>query len=399
MAILAEHEDQMNRVIIVGASVAGVGLASELRQLGFRGDIVLIDAQRRLPYDRPPLSKSFLLSETQTDAIQFFPDEYYRDQSIELRLGARVVSLDPGHRTVELETGERIAGDVVVVASGARARQFPCSDPETTIWTVREADDAIALRKHLVAGARLGLIGGGFIGAEIASSARELGLRVTIFEAAALPFHHIVGPEIATRLSTLHNDAAVKLICGSPIGAVQKQGDTFLIDTKDGVRHVFDVVVAGLGSLPNVEWLSGSGIGLDGGVVCDECGRTSVEGVFAVGDVARWYNPSKGIHIREEHWTSARVQARIVAQQIAGTKPDPWSNSVPYFWSDMYGKRIQVLGRPNAADNVRIVYENFERGAFVAEYWRGDQLAGVAGCNAAAKTMRYLARLAEPAPN
>src|ERR1700730_10102923 len=234
----------IRRVAVLGASVAGVGAVTELRQVGLAGEIVLIDSQPHLPYDRPPLSKSFLLEAQPLGSICFYAAEHYSSLGVDLRLGASVNGLDAANRVVQLGNGERIEADAIVIATGARARLFPAADKAARIWTIREADDASEFRKHLVRGSRLGVIGGGFIGAEIASSARKLGLDVAIFEAAALPFQHIVGPEIAARLAKLHRDAGVELHCNAPISAVRHVDGKHVIDVRDGGSHIVDIVVA-----------------------------------------------------------------------------------------------------------------------------------------------------------
>ena len=257
------------------------------------------------------------------------------------------------------------------------------------IWTMQTGSV-----HRLQRGKRLAVIGGGFIGAEVASSARSLGLDVVVVEAAKLPFERILGNEIATRVANLHSSAGVELICGVGVDRIEDADGRRRLVLADGRRVEADVVVAGLGSLPNLEWLASSGLALANGVVCDHQGRTNARGIFAAGDVAAWLNPLTGSHERHEHWTAAREQSRIVAQVVAQATTTFWSAFVPYFWSDLYGVRLQLLGTARGADQTRIVHEDPARRAFVAEYHRCGQLIGVAGCNAGAKTMRYMSRLA-----
>lgn len=382
-------------VLIVGASVAGVGAANELRRCGFAGDIVLADAQPHLPYDRPPLSKGALADgETQT---RFHGADHYDAQAIRLHLGDAAKALDIGTRTITFASGDTISADAIILATGVRARRLPASVAAGDIHVIRDLDDAARLRPLLVPGKRLALIGGGFIGAEVAATAAKLGVETVIFEMEELPLSRILGLEVARRLASLHAGAGVLLVCGSPVASIEEQGDATEIRLNNGEIHRADIVVAGLGAVPNIEWLAESGLALGDGILCDAEGRTSAESIYAAGDVAAWLDREAGIPVRHEHWTAAKEQGRIVAQRIAGAQEAHWSSFLPYFWSDMHGKRVQLLGSADGATEIRFVFENSETGAFVAEYHRGDRLIGVAGCGAAAKVMRYAAELAPQA--
>jgi 3-phenylpropionate/trans-cinnamate dioxygenase ferredoxin reductase subunit len=386
-----------NSVLIVGASVAGVGAANELRRGGFRGAVTLVDSQSHLPYDRPPLSKAGLLDPS-AKGFHFHDEDYYDQAQIELRLGIGVRSLDPAMHAVALENGEQLHADVVLIATGARARPFPASGNTGYIHLLRDFDDAVALRAVLKGGTRLAIIGGGFIGAEVASSAADLGVNVVLIEAGTLPFERVLGTKIAQRLAAFHAERGVELKCGNAVTNIET--------TASGIRELTlsngevveaDVVLAGLGSLPNVEWLQSSGLALANGVVCDEHGNSSHGGVYAAGDVAAWLAVRTGAHERHEHWTAAREQGRIVAQRIMGTHDSSWSEFVPYFWSDFCGKRLQFLGTTKGATAVEYVFEDHIKNSFVAEYRAEGRLIGVAGCNAGARTMRYAAQLTEAA--
>jgi 3-phenylpropionate/trans-cinnamate dioxygenase ferredoxin reductase component len=381
-------------VLIVGASVAGVGAASELRRCGFSGRIMLVDAALHLPYDRPPLSKAVLQSAPALSEIHFHDSEYYAKAGIDLVLGKIACELDLDARSVLFSSGERLAADCIIIATGARARPFPVDRSMAPVQLLRDLDDANRLRAQLQRGKRLAVIGGGFIGAEVASSARSLGLDVVVVEAAKLPFERALGNEIAARVANLHYSAGVELICGVAVDRIEGVDSRRRLVLADGRRIEADIVVAGLGSLPNVEWLASTGLTLAKGVVCDHEGRTNARGIFAAGDVAVWLNPLTGSHERHEHWTAAREQSRIVAQIIAEAATTSWSAFVPYFWSDLHGVRLQLLGTAQGADQTRIVHEDPDRRAFVAEYHKSGELIGVAGCNAGAKTMRYMSQLA-----
>ena len=380
-------------VVIVGASVAGVGAATELRRCGFEGRIVLVDGQPHAPYDRPPLSKAILTGEVGPDAIGLGTPQELDDQRIELRLGVPVTALDAGARRVTLADGTTLDADFIVIATGARARVLPAACACEGVITVRDLDDGLRLKQAMASAKHVAVIGGGFIGAEVASSARQLGLQATVFECEALPFLRVLGPAVAQRLVDLHQAAGVTVKTGVRVEQVAREGECFELRLSDGSVHMADAVVAGLGALPNIEFLEGSGLQVGDGVICDAWGRTSHAGVFSAGDVANWAPVVEGARHRDEHWTSAREHARIVAHTICGQTGPVWAEYVPYFWSDMHGKRIQALGTPQQADEVRFVFEDETKGAFLAEYLRSGQLVGVAGCNAAGRLMKYRARL------
>jgi 3-phenylpropionate/trans-cinnamate dioxygenase ferredoxin reductase component len=381
-------------VLIVGASVAGVGAANELRRCGFAGKISLVDAQVRLPYDRPPLSKAALRDEP--TALQFHEREYYAKARIDLHLGCAAEILCVDDRELVLQSGNRLKADAIVIATGARARPFPPHRCNGNVHLIRDLDDALRLRGLLKPGKHLAVIGAGFIGAEVASTASSLGLKVTLIEAAGLPFVRVFGYEIAARIAKLHSDAGVELVCGVGVERIETSVVGQRLCLGDGRFVEADIVVAGLGSLPNLEWLERSALKLENGIVCDERGSTGMPGIYAAGDVASWMNPCTGDHERHEHWTAAREQGRIVAQSISGVAENSWDEFVPYFWSDMHGVRIQLLGTAAGADDVRIVHEDTEGKAFVAELRKAGDLIGVVGANAAARTMRYGPRLARP---
>jgi NADPH-dependent 2,4-dienoyl-CoA reductase/sulfur reductase-like enzyme len=384
----------MDSVLIVGASVAGVGAANELRRCGFAGRIDLVDSQRHRPYDRPPLSKAALQGGVEIPDLQFHDQDHYILTNIDLNLGSAALKLDPGARAVDLASGERLTADCIIIATGARARPFPVERAAGPVHLLRDLDDAVRLRAALQRGKRLVVIGGGFIGAEVASSARSLGLDVVLIEAARLPFERILGGEIAARLADLHVRSGVELLCGAAVDSIEAIGECQRVVLADGRSVDADIVVAGLGSLPNVEWLADSRLQLSNGIVCDTQGRTGVAGIFAAGDAAAWLDPFTGMHERHEHWTAAREQARVVAQAITGEIMTPWREFVPYFWSDLHGVRLQMLGFAHGADDIQIVHDDQKKCAFIAEYRCSGELTGVVGCNAGAKTMRYGSKLA-----
>jgi NADPH-dependent 2,4-dienoyl-CoA reductase/sulfur reductase-like enzyme len=382
--------------LIVGGSVAGIAVAEELRSLGDTGSILIVEAQPHLPYDRPPLSKGMLTGATAADELAFHDAAYYFEQRIEVRVGTRAAALEAAARTVEFNTGERVQARRIVLATGAHAR--PLAIPGVArVHLIRERDDAVALRGALKPARQLVVVGGGFIGAEVASSATALGILTTIVELAPQPFAAIVGPAVAGLMLELHHRAGVDVRCGVAVERGTTIGDSLELQLTDGGRISADVVAAGLGAIPSVDWLARSGLSIDDGIVCDESGRTSSSGVFAVGDAARWEGDGARGR-RHEHWTSAREQARIVAHAIAGEDAPRWAEVVPYVWSDQHGRRVQIIGAPADADQVEVVKHNPETGAFLALYGRERRLVAAVGCNQAGAITRHRPKVAAEAP-
>jgi 3-phenylpropionate/trans-cinnamate dioxygenase ferredoxin reductase component len=368
--------------LIVGGSVAGVALAEELRRFGDTGSVVVVESQPHLPYDRPPLSKGVLTGATDEDELAFHDAAYYASHQITVRPGIKANALDAAARIVELDTGERVAARRVVLATGAHAR--PLVIPGVPrVHLIRERDDAIALRDALRAAHRLVVVGGGFIGAEVASSATTLGIATTIVELGSRPFESSLGPVVAELMLDLHRGAGVDVRCDVAVARGERAGDVLELELTDGRRLAAEVVVAGLGAIPTIDWLATSGIAIDDGIVCDESGRTSMPGVFAVGDAARWRGGGPRQGRRHEHWTSAREQARVVAQAITGHTGPRWADAVPYVWSDQHGKRVQLIGVLADADVVEVVKRDDESGAFLALYGREGRLVAAVGCNQA----------------
>jgi NADPH-dependent 2,4-dienoyl-CoA reductase/sulfur reductase-like enzyme len=316
-------------VAVVGASLAGLSSVRALRSQGFDGRLVVIGDEPHRPYDRPPLSKEFLAGKVTAPDIALEADD--EDLQAEWLLGVRAERLDLAERSVLLGDGTRVQADGVVVATGANARVLPGTDGLTGIHTLRTLDDALALRAELEPGRRLVVIGAGFIGAEVASTARALGLDVTVVEAMETPLAGPLGAEMGDVVGSLHADHGVRLLCGVGVrrftGASRVDG----IELADGRRLPADLVLVGVGAHPNVEWLHGSGLGLGNGILCDSGGLTSVPGVVAVGDCAAWYDRRIGRHHRVEHWTGAldrpkRAVATLLSGDSSGrTLPRPTS--------------------------------------------------------------------------
>ena len=334
--------DRRMRTVIVGGSLGGVRTAANLREAGYAGAVVLVEAEAGLPYDRPPLSKDVLAGGRTRQDIALTSSEDLTEFDIGLVGGVGATGLDLAERAVELSDGSILGFDHLVIATGAAPRRLPHDSAHVAY--LRTFDDAERIRASFEAGCRLVVIGGGFIGAEVAAAARARGLPVTVLEAAPVPLARVLGTDIGRLLGGVHVEHGVDLRCGVQVVGIEDDGDAAVVHLADGTAVPADLVVVGIGATPNVEWLAGSGLTLDDGVVCDEtCQAVGAPGVYAVGDVARWWNPRYAALMRVEHWTNAVEQAQAVADAITGT-PRPYGH-VPYVWSKQYGHMIQVMGR------------------------------------------------------
>lgn len=387
-------------VVIVGSSIAGVSAADVLRERGFTGRVIVIGSEDRLPYDRPPLTKGLLTGKVTAAAIALHNVEHYVQQNIELVLGSAAVALDPKGPAVQLADGRVIPGDCVIIATGAtacRLRGSPGSDDG--VFTVRDLDDGLKLRSSLLAASNVAVIGGGFIGAEVASSAAELGRSVTIVEAEHLPLLGRLGPAVAAALNAAHLANGVDVRTDTLAQQIFSVDSRHRVAVSPGAPVDADLVVVGLGVTPNTEWLAGSGVKIDDGVICDEFGRTSVTNVYAIGDVAAWRDPRSGRFQRIEHWTNAKEQARLVASNlVAGDAPQRAHEPVPYVWSDQHGHRLQVLGWPDGGDETVVVHGALDAPSFVVLYVRDEHVSGAAGRDAVAQMARLRKAVAESAP-
>jgi NADPH-dependent 2,4-dienoyl-CoA reductase/sulfur reductase-like enzyme len=372
----------LRAVTVVGASLAGLYAAQALRAQGFDGDLVVVGDELHRPYDRPPLSKAFLKGELDETGLWLEdPDD---DLRIDWRLGSRAVSLAASTAEVVLADGERLRSDGVVIATGARARRLPGAGELAGVHVLRTLDDALALRKELVPGARLVVIGAGFIGGEVAATAKALGLEVTIVETMPTPLAGPLGVQMGAVVSGLHERHGVRLRCGVGVAGLRGTDHVEAVELADGSVIAADVVVAGIGAVPNVEWLAGSGVQLGNGVECDAHGRTTLPGVVAVGDCAAWHEPRLGRTHRVEHWTGAMERPAIAVSSLlqgADRAAAETLVKVPYFWSDQYDVRIQFAGHSGEADAVTVEEGSVEEGNPLAVYRRDGIPVAVLGIN------------------
>jgi NADPH-dependent 2,4-dienoyl-CoA reductase/sulfur reductase-like enzyme len=375
-------------VVIVGASVAGVRTAEALRRRGFGGRVTLIGAEPRLPYDRPPLSKAFLAGRATEDDLPLLDADRLDRLELDLRLGERAAALDPPARTVRLASGEPVPFGTAVIATGSVPRRLPALDGWPGVHVLRTLDDAIAIRAALIAGARVAVVGGGFIGAEVASCARALGLDVTIIDPVPAMMARGLGPVLGQVLAGRHADHGVVLRLGRSVVRAEGTGRVERLLLDDGRTVDADLVVVGVGADPAVGWLAGSGLAVDGGLCCDACLRArGTDAVYAVGDVARWPSARYRGPLRLEHWTNAGEAALAVAAAITGTAApfDP----LPYVWSDQLGVRIQVFGQVGPRDEVVYVAGGPDTAEFVAAAGRDGALHAVVAVGARRAALRW----------
>lgn len=388
----------MKSVAVIGASLAGFSAARALRGQGFDGELTVVGGENRRPYDRPPLSKEFLAGAIGEDALALEADD--DDLNAQWLLGVHATRLDAAAGAVQLDNGATIHADGIVIATGARARSWPASDHLAGVHVLRTIDDAIALRGDLRPGARLAVIGAGFIGGEVASTAAKLGLDVTVVEAALAPLAGPLGVQLGAAVARLHTEHGTRLLCGAPVAGLLGTDRVTGIELADGRRLAADVVVVGIGAIPNVEWLRDSAVDLANGVVCDGGGATGIPNVVAVGDCAAWHEPSIGWPHRVEHWTGAMERPAVaVATLLAGGQHTGSPAKPPYFWSDQYGRRIQFAGIAHTGDEICFEVGTVRDGSFLAVYRRGGEPVAVLGVDQPKLFTRWRRQLASvPVP-
>ncbi|HEY5334504.1 MAG TPA: FAD/NAD(P)-binding oxidoreductase [Mycobacteriales bacterium] len=381
----------MDRVVIVGAGLAGLKTAEALRAGEYAGEIAMVGAERHPPYDRPPLSKHVLRGER--EPVFLAQPDVFGDLAVDLRLGTVVQEIVG--RQVVLDSGERLGWDRLVVATGAVVKTIPTVPQRDGVHYLRTLDDCRALAPVLREGARLVVIGGGFIGCEVAASARSMGVEVTIVEPQPAPLIGAIGPELAALIVGAHEEHGTTVLAGTGVAGIEGGDRVTGVVLSDGRTLPADVVVVGVGVRPDTDWLDGSGIAVDDGVVVDDHLRASAADVYAVGDVASWYDNRLGAQTRAEHWTNATEMAEVAAANILGGHEV--HSPVPYFWSDQYDVKLQSLGWLADADDIRLL-EVGPKQKRVALYGRRGGLWGVAGLNAALIVRKQHAHIAEHVP-
>jgi NADPH-dependent 2,4-dienoyl-CoA reductase/sulfur reductase-like enzyme len=389
-----------SRVVIVGASLAGLRAAQTLREEGYDGPVTLIGAEAHLPYDRPPLSKEFLAGSATREVIDL-PLEQASD--VDLRLSTKAAALDLNNRAVVLESGEEVPYDGLVLATGAHPRTLPGLTHLDGVFVLRTLEDCLALRRRLEDGPRVTVIGAGFIGSEVAATCHQRGLEVTILEALPVPMGRSVGELVGMRCARLHTDNGVDLRLGAGVERLAGDKKVEAVVLGDGSTVPADVVVIGVGVTPTTAWLATSGLDLDNGVLCDSrcralVGGQPVPGVVAAGDMARWDNPFFGEVMRVEHWTNAAEQGRAAAITLLQGHGAPVFDPIPYFWSDQYKSKIQFVGR--AGPDVAVVDGSINDDRFVVAYGMEGRLIGALSFSRPGRLMAWRSKIAagEPFP-
>ena len=359
-----------HHIVIAGAGLAAQRCCQALRRRGHDGPIKLVGDEGTVPYDRPPLSKEHLTGAMETAALELRPASWYADHGVDLVLDDPVAALDPRARAVRLASGAALGYDRLLVATGARPIELPGTAGYENVHVLRSAADAARLGDALRPGTRLAIVGAGFIGQEVAASARSLGVEVTVIEAAPAPLHGLLGPELGGWFAEMHREEGVNVLLGRQVASFRGSagGERLEACVLEGGGEVeCDVLLVGVGVRPAAAWLDGSGLPATG-VPVDARGRTEAPDVFAAGDVSRPIDPVSGAPGRSDHWEAAVAQAGAAAHGMLGL--DPPQTPRPSFWSDQYGTRIQFAGDTRGADGVAIDGDPATRD-FTALFHRG----------------------------
>jgi len=338
-------------VVIAGGGLAAQRCTETLRSKGYDGPIRVLCGEPHAPYDRPPLSKEMLSGELPEAALELRPGAWYEEKNVDLLLGRSAVRLLPGERRIEYGSGGSLRYDALVVACGSEARTLPALDGFRNVQALRTLADARELRAELRPGCRLAIVGAGFIGLEVAATARKLGAEVTLSEAASAPLAAVLGEQLGGWFAQLHRDEGVEVILSAGVREARGRRRVSDLVLADGRTVPCDRVVVGVGVRPATGWLADCGLD-EGGVVVDAEGRSAAPSVFAAGDAARVFVPALARHVRTDHWDAAARQGTAAARAILGLAPAP--EPPPSFWSDQYGVRVQYVGRAEDADRVEI---------------------------------------------
>ncbi|MBD2892081.1 Dicamba O-demethylase 1, ferredoxin reductase component [Actinomadura sp. RB99] len=362
-------------VVVAGAGQTAAVAARTLRRRGFEGRVVLVGAEPHVPYQRPPLSKEYLAGEDGRDELYLLTPDWCESNGVELRLGAAATAIRPAERSLELADGSSLRAGALLIATGGRPRRLPGIEGDRVRY-LRTIEDADRLRAELRPGARVVVIGAGFVGCEVASTAIDLGARVTLVEQAGRPLAHVLGDLMGDVMAALLRTSGVDLRTGEKVEGYTETASGAVVTTSGGASLEADVVVVGAGMVPNVEAVTGAGIETAGGIPVDEYCRTSVDGVYAAGDVALQWRPELGRRVRAEHFDNANAQGMAAAKNILGGTSA--HTAPPWFWSDQFGRNLQHAGHCDGADRI-VVRGRVEDFDFVAFYLAGGVLRGAFG--------------------
>jgi len=376
-----EGVEDIEDVVIVGAGLAGAKTAEALRERGFAGTITLVGDEEHAPYERPGLSKGFLAGSTRRSELDVHDRAWYDDHAIALRLGTTVTGLDRDNQTIRLDDGSTIGYDALVLATGSTPRRLPVPGADAPhVLTLRRVEDSERIGAALRPGTDLVVVGGGWIGMEVTANARERGVHVTVVEAAELPLTGVLGPELAEVFHRLHLEHGVEFRLGAGVRAITTAADGTAdgVDLDDGEHLAADVVVVGIGAMPNIGLAEMSGIDVDSGVLVDSSLRTSDPAVYAVGDIADQEHPSIGGRVRVEHWANALNQPATAAAAIVGAEAS--YDELPYFYTDQYDLAMEYLGYAPPGSYADVVIRGDLDGREFVAFWvdpAGRVLAGM----------------------
>jgi 3-phenylpropionate/trans-cinnamate dioxygenase ferredoxin reductase subunit len=376
--------------VILGAGLCGGAAAQALRDEGFDGRVILVGEEAHLPYERPPLSKEYLRGEQVRDELFVHPQAWYEEQEIDARLGVRADAFDVGKRTVTLSDGDSLSYDSLLIATGGRPRRLS-DEPSERVLYLRTVEDADRIRERLSPGARLVVVGAGFIGAEVAASARTIGADVTMLEALDVPLPKVLGDDLGKVYAAIHRDHGVDLRTGEGVESVEERDGGVVVRTSKGDLIEGDAVVVGVGIQPNTELAEAAGLELTNGIAVDEHCRTSHESVFAAGDVADHFHPVFGRRIRVEHFDNAIKHGTHAARNMMG-KLEPFDDP-HWFWSDQYQYNLQYGGFAYEWDHVEVRGSLDERD-FVAFFLRDGVLLAALGVNRGREVRRSMKLIA-----
>ena len=373
-------------VIIIGAGQAGLQSIVSLRQSGYPKEITLIGDEAYLPYQRPPLSKAYLSGKMERERLFLKPESFFTDNNVTLKLATPVASIDAGAKSVTLESGESLAYEDLILATGSRPRRLDLAGRElANIFDLRGMADIDAMQPHFIAGEKIVVIGGGYIGLEAAAVAADMGLHVHVLEAAPRLLARVAEPEISAFYDRIHKARGVTIITQSRIeGFVGERDCVSGIQMADGSVIDADIVITGIGIVPNIELAQAAGLTLDNGIVVNDVGQTSDAHIYAAGDCTQHPNDVLGRKLRLESVPNAIEQGKAVASAICGA-PKPY-HQVPWFWSDQYDVKLQIAGVPTQIDQ-KVLRGDDTSNSFAWFYFTGDKLTGVTAVNRPAEFM------------
>jgi 3-phenylpropionate/trans-cinnamate dioxygenase ferredoxin reductase subunit len=365
--------------VIVGAGLAGGGAAATLREEGFDGRVVLIGAEPQPPYERPPLSKEYLHGESSFEQSLFQPLDFYGKNNIETRFGVRVTRVHATEKVIELDNGERVPYEALLVATGVRNRRIPIPGFDLEgIYGLRTVADSDHIRAEISPGRKAVVVGMGFIGSEVAASLRQSGVEVAVVDRNTVPLRRVLGEEVGRVVEEIHRDHGTELIFEDKVAAFEGAERVERVITQRGQSIECHFVVVGLGVEPVTELLAGTGVDIGNGVLVDEYCRTSVEGIYAAGDVANHYHPVFERHIRVEHWQNALKQGQAAARNMLGEN-EPY-DEIPWFWSDQYEHSLQYAGFHTEWDEL-VIRGSLEERNFVGFYRKDRRVLAAAAIN------------------